>query len=154
MTRDERMRASTTRPTSASRSAESSTATPRLPAPSATCFPVDVMREFMRRPEIDPKDYVHEYADQLATLEAALQTFLKKKLSGFTSTLYVDLLTLTESWNEQRKWALLNRYLGFQFWDVLLYPLQALGDVGERDNVEIVRLSPRDANRIPSAEPN
>jgi patatin-related protein len=119
-----------------------------------TCFPVEVMREFMREPEFDPKDYVKQHADQLAALEAGLQIFLKKKLSGFTSELYVDLLTLTESWDEQRKWALLNRYLGFQFWDVLLYPLQALSDVGERDKVEVVRLSPRDANRIPPPQPN
>ena len=32
---------------------------------------------------------------------------------------------------------------------MLLYPVQALSDVGERDKVEIVRISPRDANRIP-----
>ena len=29
---------------------------------------------------------------------------------------------------------LLVRYLGFPFWDVLLYPVQALSDVGERDH--------------------
>jgi hypothetical protein len=44
---------------------------------------------------------------------------------------------------------LLVRYLGFPFWDVLLYPIQALSDVGERDHVEIVRMSPRDTHRIP-----
>jgi Protein of unknown function (DUF3376) len=32
---------------------------------------------------------------------------------------------------------------------VLLYPIQALSDVGERDKVEIVRISPRDTHRIP-----
>src|SRR5206468_2474435 len=35
------------------------------------------------------------------------------------------------------------------FWDVLLYPIQALSDVGERDHVEVVRISPRDEHRIP-----
>ena len=32
---------------------------------------------------------------------------------------------------------------------MLLYPIQALSDVGERDHVEIVRISPRDTHRIP-----
>ena len=44
-----------------------------------TCFPLDVMREFMRQPQFDPEDY----------------------------DLYVDLVKRTQSWDEQRKWALL-----------------------------------------------
>lgn len=114
-----------------------------------TCFPVDVMREFMRQPEFDPQDYVDAHRNELAALEAALRTFLKKQLATFTSDLYTDLVRRTQHWDEQRKWALLTRYLGFEFWDVLLYPVQALSDVGERDMVEVVRLSPRDAKRIP-----
>ena len=31
---------------------------------------------------------------------------------------------------------------------MLLYPVQALSDVGERDKVEVVRISPRDTKRI------
>jgi patatin-related protein len=119
-----------------------------------TCFPVDVMREFMRQPEFDPKDYVDRHHDELGALEAALRAFLKKQLGTFTSDLYVDLAKRTQSWDEQRKWELLSRYLGFQFWDVLLYPVQALSDVGERDKVEVVRLSPRDTKRIRPPQPN
>jgi hypothetical protein len=59
------------------------------------------------------------------------------------------LLELTKGWERDRRWDLLVRYLGFPFWDVLLYPVQALSDVGERDNVEVVRISPRDTHRIP-----
>jgi patatin-related protein len=119
-----------------------------------TCFPVGVMREFMQQPEFDPKEYVDGHRDELAALEAALRTFLKKDLAAFTSDLYVDLVKRTPSWHEERKWALLSRYLGFQFWDVLLYPVQALSDVGERDKVEVVRLSPRDTKRIRAPRPN
>lgn len=119
-----------------------------------TCFPVDVMREFMRQPQFDPNDYVEEHRDELAALEGALRTFLQKRLATFTGDLYVDLLKRTQSWDEQRKWALLCRYLGFQFWDVLLYPVQALSDVGERDKVEVVRLSPRDTRRIRPPQQN
>jgi hypothetical protein len=114
-----------------------------------TCFPVELMRDFMRQPEFDPQEYVDEHSDDLAKLEVALRKFLQQQLAGFTGKLYADLLQRAESWDDQRKWALLSRYLGFQFWDQLLYPVQALSDVGERDKVEVVRLSPRDAKRIP-----
>jgi len=116
------------------------------------CFPEEVMRDFMRRPEFDPQEYVDEHGDDLAALEVALRTYLNHQLVTFTGDLYVDLLEHAKDWDAQRKWALLSRYLGFQFWDLLLYPVQALSDVGERDRIEVVRLSPRDAKRIPPPE--
>ncbi len=114
-----------------------------------TCFAVEPMREFMARTGFDSKGYVHEHRRQLDALEAALRDYLKQQLSGFTADLYAGLLQLTDGWNNERRWDLLVRYLGFPFWDVLLYPVQSLSDVGERDHVEIVRLSPRDTHRIP-----
>ena len=113
------------------------------------CFAADAMREFMETKGFDAKAYAAEHREQLAALEAALREFLRAKLSGFTAALYTDLLDLTEDWEHERRWDLLVRYLGFPFWDVLLYPVQALSDVGERDNVEVVRISPRDTHRIP-----
>ena len=88
-------------------------------------------------------------ASKLDALEVALREHLKQRMSGFTGDLYTSLLQLTEGWNNERRWDLLVRYLGFPFWDVLLYPVQSLSDVGERDHVEIVRISPRDTSRIP-----
>ena len=114
-----------------------------------TCFAVDAMRAFMQRSGFDSDLYVREHRKELDELELALRAYLKERLSGFTADLYVGLLQLTKGWNKERRWDLLVRYLGFPFWDVLLYPVQALSDVGERDQVEIVRLSPRDAHRIP-----
>jgi hypothetical protein len=40
------------------------------------------------------------------------------------------------------------RYLGFPIWDAVLYPLQSVADLGERDTIEIVRLSPLDATEL------
>jgi hypothetical protein len=45
------------------------------------------------------------------------------------------------------------RYLGFPFWDFLLYPIESLADVGERDAIEIVRMSPQDAQQLPPLDP-
>jgi len=114
-----------------------------------TCFAVEAMREFMEKTGFDTKVYVQEHREQLDALETALREYNKKQLSGFTSDLYVSLLQLTEGWNNERRWDLLVRYLGFPFWDVLLYPVQSLSDVGERDHVEIVRISPGDTHRVP-----
>jgi patatin-related protein len=114
-----------------------------------TCFAVDAMREFMERTGFDAKEYVQEHRKQLDALEAALREYLKKRMAGFTADLYTSLLLLTEDWSNERRWDLLVRYLGFPFWDVLLYPVQSLSDVGERDHLEIVRISPRDTHRIP-----
>jgi len=118
------------------------------------CFAVDAMREFMQKSGFDEKAYVELHGEQLDALESALRDHLKQQLSGFTAHLYTSLLTLTEGWMDKVRRDLLVRYLGFPFWDVLLYPIQALSDVGERDLVQIVRLSPRDAKRIPPEHPD
>jgi patatin-related protein len=119
------------------------------------CFAVDPMRVFMQDEGFDAQAYAKRHHEQFDALEAALRAHLTKQLSGFTADLYSGLLQLTDGWDDQRRWDLLVRYLGFPFWDVLLYPIQALSDVGERDAVEIVRLSPRDSHRIPvQGDPN
>jgi patatin-related protein len=117
-------------------------------------FDVEAMEEFMQRRGFDFAAYVEEHAEQLAALEEAVRNFLAGKLAGFTSGLYAELLQLTRGWDDRIKWKILVRYLGFPFWDVLLYPVQALGDVGERDHVEIIRISPRDTHRIPVSPSN
>jgi patatin-related protein len=118
-----------------------------------TCFPLEAMRKFMETTGFDADAYVRNYRAPLDALEVALAGYLKQQLAGFTGDLYSALLVLTDGWPNERRWDLLVRYLGFPFWDVLLYPVQALSDVGERDHVEIVRLSPRDAGLIPVPDP-
>jgi patatin-related protein len=114
-----------------------------------SCFPAEEMREFMERSGFDIHAYVDQHRAGLDDLETAFRDYLKQRLSGFTADLYAGLLEVTQGWSDAIRWDLLVRYLGFPFWDVLLYPIQALSDVGERDHVEVVRLSPRDAHRIP-----
>ena len=118
------------------------------------CFAVDGMRERMQRPGFTPADYVAEFRTQLGDLEKALVEYVKRTLGDFNSKLYAKMLEVTEGWPEPRKRDLLLRYLGFPFWDVLLYPIQSLTDVGERDDVKIVRISPDDSHHVPApAEP-
>jgi patatin-related protein len=118
------------------------------------CFAVDPMREFLERKGFNAKAYMTEHSEQLDALEAALRDFLHQQLSNFTADLYTELLRLTQGWQNQYRWDMLVRYLGFPFWDILLYPIQALSDVGERDHLEIIRISPRDTHRIPVPKSN
>jgi patatin-related protein len=113
------------------------------------CFAIKPMREFLEKTGFDAHAYATEHRAKLDALETALSAYLKQRLSSFTPELYSGLLELTDGWNDERRWDLLVRYLGFPFWDVLLYPIQALSDVGERDHVEVVRISPRDERLIP-----
>jgi len=113
------------------------------------CFAVDGMREFMEHEGFNAKAYLAEHSEQFDALEVALRDFLHQQLSNFTAALYAELLRLTKGWEKQYRWDMLVRYLGFPFWDILLYPIQALSDVGERDHVDIIRISPRDTHRIP-----
>jgi patatin-related protein len=122
---------------------------PELTGRFTDCFAVKPMREFLEKTGFDAHAYAEEHRARFDALETALSVDLKKKLSSFTPELYSGLLELTDGWPDERRWDLLVRYLGFPFWDILLYPIQALSDVGERDHVEVVRISPRDEHRIP-----
>jgi Protein of unknown function (DUF3376) len=44
--------------------------------------------------------------------------------------------------------ALLARYVGFAYWDLLLYPIQALSGITELDTIEVTRVSPEDTSAL------
>ena len=60
---------------------------------------------------------------------------------------------LSAGWAAERRAELIVRYLGFPYWDLLLFPLQSVADAGERDTIEVVRMSPRDAKLLPPLDP-
>jgi patatin-related protein len=125
-----------------------------------TNMTADVLALFAQKP-IDAciaegrgeEDYAAGHADQLARLEDAFGKALGAKLTGSGAVLYKRVYALTEGWAPVRRADLLVRYLGFPYWDVLLYPLQAVSDTGERDAIEVVRMSPRDATLLPPLDP-
>lgn len=98
---------------------------------------------------LGPAAYAQERADALAQLETALD----KALEGFGLRLFERVHTLTEEWSVERRADLLVRYLGFPFWDILLYPIQSIADAGERDAIDVVRMSPLDSTLLPPLNP-
>ncbi len=113
-----------------------------------TCFEADRLAAFLARHGLDGARFTAENRAALDRLATMLRDSLEPKLSGFTPALYRDLYALSQGWDTERRRDLLVRYFGFSFWDVLLYPIQALSEVGERDRIEVTRLSPQDARLL------
>jgi patatin-related protein len=116
------------------------------------CFPDDVVLTFLQTSGLDPDAYLEAHRADLEAAESDLRAYVASRLKGFTAGLYRDLNTLSKNWHPDRRRDLLVRYLGFPLWDVLLYPIQAVSDAGENDEVDVHRLSPYEA-RVLSTPP-
>jgi patatin-related protein len=123
-------------------------ADPAVAKEIGACFAQKAIADFVRKHGFVPTEFASQYAAQLELLHDGVRDALNERLAGFTLDLYRDLNALTRSWSREARRDLLVRYLGFPFWDVLLFPIQALAEVGERDHVQVVRMSPRDATLL------
>ena len=111
--------------------------------------PIDVSLEQGRRPD----EYATAHADELARLAQTFGKALEAKLAGSGEALYRRLYGLSVRWAPAQRADMLVRYLGFPYWDILLYPIQAVADAGERDTIDVVRMSPRDTRLLPPLDP-
>ena len=118
------------------------------------CFPDDGIRRFLNDSGLDHDTYLARHRNELEAVEQELHAFLGSRLDGFSARLYRDLFELSATWHPDRRRDLLVRYLGFPLWDVLLYPIQALTDAGENDQLQVQRMSPYEAHvlKTPPAE--
>ena len=101
-----------------------------------------------------PEDYVEAHADALAKLEQEFGRSLNVALEGFGERLVESVFEVAQGWAPARKEDILVRFLGFPIWDSLLYPIQSTSDTGERDTVDIIRMSPRDARLLKPLDPD
>jgi patatin-related protein len=101
-----------------------------------------------------PEEYAREHGPELAQVEEELGKALEKALAGFSGSLFARVRAIAERWSPERRKDILVRYLGFPFWDILLYPIQAVSEAGERDAIEIVRMSPLDATLLDLPDPD
>jgi patatin-related protein len=111
----------------------------------AACFPVDDVRTFLAESGLDADAYLAKQRSKLEEAEKAYRGFVQTSLTGFSAKLYRDLFDLSTGWTAERRLDLLVRYMGFPLWDVLLYPIEALADAGENDEVAVQRMSPYEA---------
>jgi hypothetical protein len=85
-----------------------------------------------------------DWRDRLAAAVAA-------RVPVVEEALHADIVAMRAGWAPEVRGALLTRYLGFPFWDVLTFPTTVLSGVAERDAVEVLRVSPIDTRLL--AEP-
>jgi patatin-related protein len=122
--------------------------TPELTTGLSECFPVKDVAKFLATKGFAPAEYVALRQKELDTLRDALHEFLEADLKDFNLRLYGDVARLTQEWQWERRKDVLVRFLGFPFWDVLLFPIQSVAGAGERDGVEVTRMSPIDAKLL------
>ena len=113
-----------------------------------TCFGEQRLREYLVLHRFDTDSFLKSHRKELDDLNDALRKFLAAELQTFTADLYRTLVDLTGDWETKIRRDLLIRYLGFPIWDSMLYPLQALSDVAERDAVRVARMSPSDSTLL------
>jgi patatin-related protein len=116
------------------------------------CFPVGEVASYVREHGFDGDGYAQRKRADLTGLTKSLRSFLNDELDGFSLALYRDVDRLSGDWEPARRRDLLVRYLGFPLWDVLVHPVQSAGDAGERDAVEVIRMSPLDSKLLSPAD--
>jgi patatin-related protein len=129
--------------------------TPKLTAGLTDCFPEKDIADFLAREGFEPDKYVQLRQAELDALRADLSAYLEEELKGFSPSLYGDMEKLTAGWDAQARKRILVRFLGFPFWDILLFPIQSVAQAGERDGVQVFRMSPLDSTllRAPGGRP-
>jgi patatin-related protein len=111
-------------------------------------FDADEVRTTVLESARDEDDVVEHHLEALTGLRGALRERVDAALPAVVQGLHADLRAAMDEWSPEVAGALLTRYLGFPFWDVLTYPLAALSGVGERDHVEATRMSPVDVSLL------
>ena len=113
------------------------------------CFSQEPIDDWVYKRRQGPEEYAKEHGEALALLEKEFASALDTALKGFSESLYERVDGVAKGWSADRRKDLLVRYLGFPFWDILLYPIQSISDAGERDAINIVRMSPKDVKLLP-----
>jgi patatin-related protein len=113
-------------------------------------FPEDAVRSFVEQHGVDGSAYAKQHNAAFNRLFAQAESYFGAQLDGFAAGLVTQIEPLTVDWDAAHKRELVVRYLGFPIWDVLLYPIQALTQIGEGDHINVVRVSPREATILPA----
>jgi patatin-related protein len=92
--------------------------------------------------------FLQSVRPEIDELRTALGSYIDKELEGFGERCYAELERLTAEMPAAMRDDLRARYLGFPYWDSTTYPARSLSDVGELDEVQVVRVSPLDTTRL------
>jgi patatin-related protein len=94
--------------------------------------------------EYDLQPFLDTHQPALEDVREQIREAVSDALLPFEEGFQRALMAFIDDCGESLPEDLLTRYLGFPFWDMLVYPLQAVSNVGERDHVEAYRISPNE----------
>ncbi len=92
--------------------------------------------------------FVDAHRSQLEGVRDKIHARIVESLPAFEEGLQSDILDFLDLCGDWLRDAVLTRYVGFPFWDILVFPLQTVSDVGERDHVEAYRISPNETRLL------
>ncbi|HEX3552084.1 MAG TPA: patatin-like protein [Thermoanaerobaculia bacterium] len=95
--------------------------------------------------------FVDQHGDEMDGLVDRLSGFLRDQKNLIHHGLYEDFRDITAQWTPAQREEVMLRYLGFPFWDAMIYPAIRLSEAGELRPLEIVRMSPNDSTRLGSS---
>jgi patatin-related protein len=106
------------------------------------------VRDTASEDEFELAAFLDRHRHALVSVREAVGDRIAAALPTLDEALHRDVLELVGWSGRELRRDLLTRYLGFPFWDLLVYPLEAMSGVGERDHVEVYRMSPQDATLL------
>jgi len=121
---------------------------PALTGRLQAIFDEAAVADAIRDEALHPAAFLAPRRADLDAVRAELADFLHRKLGDLAAGLTGELREVTKDWSAGPRTDFFVRYLGFPFWDVLLFPVQLLGDAAERDEVKVVRMSPLDSDLL------
>ncbi len=100
-----------------------------------------------------PDRFAAAHAEELDAARSSLREFLEAEhaLGGFREELWGAVEGITSGWEPEPRRTAQVRFVGFPLWDAILYPARVFSNLDELDEIEVVRLSPRDATCLERA---
>jgi patatin-related protein len=111
----------------------------------AQTFSDEAIRQAIATDGLDATSFRRQFAAEVETLRTDTHQYIEKVLTQAGGVVHQVVVEATKEWPHPARGDLVARYLGFPFWDIMLFPVQALADAGEGDAVEVVRASPLDS---------
>jgi patatin-related protein len=111
------------------------------------CFPQAGLTRYLDDHGLDAEEWLTTSLEQVNGLVADLRADLSPRLRELMPAIYESVLELGDRTD------LRVRYLGFVLFDAHLYPIEYSAGVGERDRVDVMRMSPLECELLSWPQP-